>query len=222
MTQSELQALLQRVDGENTFTPELNAEIARLVGWRDVKFDTWAGLYRGVNPLTGDRAPVPDYRHDYNACLTVVPDRWVESYRRTFDNEYRAECYPRGDLKLSAVYHTSDGPASAVLGAAIKARIAMVGDVPEKADCPPEMFDRDLAARGDWEKDREGLAKGDLGWNIVANLRWLALQPQRPHYVPCGALTGYFLNLVADRFEKGLPYDQGRRQDSDNSSTESR
>lgn len=38
-------------------------------------------------------------------------------------------------------------------------------------------------------------------WSIPANLRWLAEQNERPGYVPCGELTGRFLNLTADRFE---------------------
>ncbi len=40
-----------------------------------------------------------------------------------------------------------------------------------------------------------------LGWNLAANLRWLADQSGRPGYVPCGMLTGAFLLLAAQRLE---------------------
>lgn len=42
----------------------------------------------------------------------------------------------------------------------------------------------------------------DLRWNIVSNLRWLAEQPNRPGYMPCGELTGAFLLKVADKFQE--------------------
>lgn len=40
-----------------------------------------------------------------------------------------------------------------------------------------------------------------LKWNVVANLRWLADQSDRPNYMPCGMLTGMFLLQIADRIE---------------------
>jgi hypothetical protein len=69
-------------------------------------------------------------------------------------------------------------------------------------DTPTPAFDVELAKQGLWEKDDNGLAKGDLHWNIVTNLDWLALQSTRPDILPCGVLTGVFLNHVARRFEK--------------------
>jgi hypothetical protein len=39
-----------------------------------------------------------------------------------------------------------------------------------------------------------------LAWHIGDNLRWLAANPGMP-YVPCGYLTGHFLNSVADKLD---------------------
>lgn len=44
-----------------------------------------------------------------------------------------------------------------------------------------------------------------LKWNMLANLRWLAEQDHRPDYMPCGVLTGVFLNTCADRWEALIP-----------------
>jgi hypothetical protein len=41
-----------------------------------------------------------------------------------------------------------------------------------------------------------------LGWHVPDNLRWLAGQPERPDYMPCGVMTGVFLQQAAARYEE--------------------
>lgn len=50
--------------------------------------------------------------------------------------------------------------------------------------------------------DASVLDQSRLGSDIAENLRWLAQQSDRPGRVPCGELTGVFLNMAADRLER--------------------
>lgn len=42
---------------------------------------------------------------------------------------------------------------------------------------------------------------GDLSWNVIANLRWLANNHGLRGHMPCGMLPGAFLLIVAKRLE---------------------
>jgi hypothetical protein len=88
-----------------------------------------------------------------------------------------------------------------IIGYPTAESICVPAEVPQLETGEDPLFDIELAKRGEWEKDAHGRATGNLGWNLITNVKWLALQGDRPDRLPCGMLTGEFLKLVAERFE---------------------
>ena len=127
-----LNSIFQHVD-EATFREDdslvneaaLEASIAIVAGWTDVRFSEWREEWQGVNPNTGDRYPIPTFLTSLDAACTVIPNFWVESYYRTFSNTAVAKLYPRGDLGKSAIAYESSHPARAIVMCAIAAHIQM-------------------------------------------------------------------------------------------------
>lgn len=100
MTRREFLALRDRIIELQGSDVTVNSIIAEYLGWTNIQYDAFAEAFRGHNPNTGDRSLIPDFTGSVDVALTTIPDKWVESYQRRFDNTVKAHCRPRGDLEL--------------------------------------------------------------------------------------------------------------------------
>ena len=132
-----LEALLARVSAGTGPDRELDAEIARAIGWKPLYRDDYSKWWppsavtdareRKRSILHHPTQPLPMFTTSLDAALTLVPDgcEWLRKTERTM-TVYRVPFDPKEWARHIDIHAAT--PARALIAACIKARMEALGE----------------------------------------------------------------------------------------------